>query len=59
VAGDLRVTDVVAERTFWVGCWPGLTREMLDHVAGSIRDFVDRPVRLPRPAGLRAAAGRA
>ena len=54
--GDLTVTDRVAERTFWVGCWPGLDEPMLDHIATSIRDFIERPVEFPRPAALRRAA---
>jgi CDP-6-deoxy-D-xylo-4-hexulose-3-dehydrase len=56
VVGDLKVTDRVAERTLWVGCWPGLTDPMLDFIATSIRDFVSRPVGFPRPAALRRAA---
>lgn len=32
VIGDLPNTNYVAENTFWVGCWPGLTKEMLDYV---------------------------
>lgn len=56
VVGELTVTDRVAERTFWVGCWPGLTDPMLDYIASSIRDFVSRPVAFPRPAALRRAA---
>lgn len=56
---DLTVTDLVAERSFWVGCWPGLTTEMLAYVAASIRDFVATPVEFPRPATLRRAAAAA
>jgi len=55
VVGDLTATDRVAERTFWVGCWPGLTDPMLDHIIGSLRDFVESPVNFPRPAALRRA----
>lgn len=40
VVGDLRNTDVVTERTFWVGVYPGLTREMLQFVIDSISHFV-------------------
>lgn len=40
VVGDLTNTDVVMERGFWVGVWPGLTEEMIDFTAGSIRDFI-------------------
>lgn len=55
VVGALTATDRVAEQTFWVGCWPGLTDPMLDHIIESLRDFVETPVRFPRPAALRRA----
>ena len=42
VVGDLKNTDIVTERTFWVGVFPGLTNDMLDFVADSIIDFVGR-----------------
>lgn len=41
VVGDLDTTDVIAERTFWVGVFPGLTEPMLDFIATSIHEFVD------------------
>lgn len=41
VVGDLATTDVIAERTFWVGVYPGLTEAMLDFIATSIHEFVD------------------
>ena len=40
VVGDLRNTDVVTERTFWVGVYPGLTTPMLQYVIDSISEFV-------------------
>ena len=40
VVGDLTNTDIVTERTFWVGVYPGLTEEMLQYVIDSIVDFV-------------------
>ncbi|MFD8492847.1 lipopolysaccharide biosynthesis protein RfbH [Amycolatopsis sp. NPDC059657] len=40
VSGDLVNSDIVTEQTFWVGVYPGLTEEMLDYVASSIKDFV-------------------
>jgi CDP-6-deoxy-D-xylo-4-hexulose-3-dehydrase len=40
VVGDLRATDHVAEGTFWIGVFPGLTDEMLDFVVECIHDFV-------------------
>jgi CDP-6-deoxy-D-xylo-4-hexulose-3-dehydrase len=40
VVGGLENSDVITERTFWLGVYPGLTVEMIDYVAGTIRDFV-------------------
>ena len=36
VVGDLSETDTVMERTFWVGVFPGMTKEMLDVMAKEI-----------------------
>lgn len=41
IVGDLDTTDVIAERTFWVGVYPGLTEAMLDFIATAIHEFVD------------------
>lgn len=40
VVGNLTNTDIVMNRTFWVGVYPGLTPPMLDFIAESITDFV-------------------
>ena len=40
VVGDLTNTDVVMRRSFWVGVYPGLTKQMLDYVIESISDFM-------------------
>lgn len=40
VVGDLARTDQVMRGTLWIGCYPGLTREMLDYVGDSIHAFV-------------------
>ncbi len=42
VVGNLKNTDIVMMRTFWVGVYPGLTNEMLDFVAHSIREFMSK-----------------
>jgi CDP-6-deoxy-D-xylo-4-hexulose-3-dehydrase len=42
VVGDLKNTDIVMNRTFWVGVYPGLTFEMLDFVAESILEYLDK-----------------
>ncbi len=40
VSGDLVNSDIVAENTFWVGVYPGLTLEMIAYVSDSIKEFV-------------------
>ncbi|AFY59969.1 lipopolysaccharide biosynthesis protein RfbH [Synechococcus sp. PCC 6312] len=37
--GNLKHTDDVMERSFWIGLYPGLTTEMLDYVVSVIKDF--------------------
>ena len=39
VSGDLANTDVVMNRSFWVGVYPGLDRAMLDHIVHCIESF--------------------
>lgn len=39
VSGELPNTDVVMNRSFWVGVYPGLDEAMLDHIAGCIESF--------------------
>ena len=41
VVGDLHNSDLVMNRTFWVGLYPGLTRDHLDHTIASIHDYVN------------------
>ena len=40
IAGELTNTDVVMNRGFWIGVYPGLTAPMREYVAGAIRTFV-------------------
>ena len=42
VIGNLANTDYVMNSVFWVGVYPGLTREMLDFVATVISEFVEQ-----------------
>lgn len=37
-AGELRVTDEIMHRSFWIGVYPGMTDEMLDYMAKTITD---------------------
>lgn len=45
IVGDLANTDIVMNRTFWVGVYPGLTMPMLDFVASSISEFMEKASR--------------
>lgn len=45
IVGDLTNTDIVMNRTFWVGTFPGLTQPMLDYIAESISEFVTAATR--------------
>jgi CDP-6-deoxy-D-xylo-4-hexulose-3-dehydrase len=40
VIGDLATADVIANDTFWIGVFPGLTDEMLDYMIEVIDEFV-------------------
>ena len=39
VSGNLTNTDIVMNDSFWVGVYPGLTKEMLDFVVSKIETF--------------------
>ena len=42
IVGNLTNTDIVMNRSFWIGVYPGLTFQMLDYVVDSITDFMTR-----------------
>ena len=35
--GELTTTDFIMNNTFWVGVYPGMTDEMIDYMAETIR----------------------
>ncbi|MBO4904680.1 MAG: lipopolysaccharide biosynthesis protein RfbH [Lachnospiraceae bacterium] len=41
ISGDLANTDLIMERSFWVGVYPGMTDEMLDHMCRIIAEAVE------------------
>ena len=45
--GDLPNTDFVMRNVLWLGVFPGLTRPMLDHIAGTISRFTAKGATLP------------
>lgn len=40
IVGNLTNTDIIMNRTFWVGVYPGLTEEMMRFIGTSIREFI-------------------
>ena len=40
VVGELKNTDFIMNNTFWIGVYPGMTDEMLDFMADTIKEFV-------------------
>ena len=42
VVGNLTNTDTIMNDTFWIGVYPGMTDEMIDYMAQTIRDFFSR-----------------
>ena len=39
VQGELKNTDFVMENTFWIGLYPGLSKEQLQYSVLKIKDF--------------------
>jgi CDP-6-deoxy-D-xylo-4-hexulose-3-dehydrase len=39
VSGGLQTTDLIAERSLWIGCYPGLDRAALEYVAETFAAF--------------------
>ena len=42
VVGDLQNTDAIMNNTFWIGVYPGMTREMIDYMIKTIRTFTTK-----------------
>ena len=43
--GNLTNSDTVALSTFWLGVFPGLTKEMINYVVESINEFVENKIK--------------
>ena len=40
IVGELKNTDYIMENSFWVGVYPGMTDEMIDYMAETIKKAV-------------------
>ena len=40
IAATLANADIITERSFWIGVYPGLSTEMLDYAADKISEFL-------------------
>lgn len=43
VIGDLKNTNIIMNRSFWVGVYPGMTQEMIEFMVDRISSFVKMP----------------
>jgi CDP-6-deoxy-D-xylo-4-hexulose-3-dehydrase len=34
--------DFIMNNSFWIGCWPGLAKEHIDHIGNVFEDFMRR-----------------
>ena len=41
IVGELKNTDRIMNDTFWVGVYPGMTDEMIDYMAQTIKEAVN------------------
>lgn len=41
IVGDLKNTDIIMNDTFWVGVYPGMTDEMIDYMAKTIKEAIE------------------
>lgn len=42
VNDELLVSNEIMNRSFWVGVYPGLTNQMLDHIVSSVKNFLEK-----------------
>ncbi|MBF0549572.1 MAG: lipopolysaccharide biosynthesis protein RfbH [Deltaproteobacteria bacterium] len=43
LAGELKNTDMIMNRTFWLGVYPGLTPQHIDYIVGCVKNWLRDP----------------
>ena len=39
---DLPITDLIMNNTFWIGVYPGITKEMIDYIGEVFERFIEK-----------------
>ncbi len=52
IAGVLDNTDYIMNHSFWLGVYPGMTKEKLDYILSKIREFTNKTKEAPKDAGI-------
>lgn len=42
VIGELKNTDIIMKRSFWIGVYPGLTEEIIEYISEKIHNFLNK-----------------
>ncbi len=42
ISGELKNTDIITERTFWIGVYPGMTEDRLSYMADTLKKAVNK-----------------
>ena len=45
ISGVLKNTDIILERSFWIGVFPGISDAMMDYMIETIHDFVSSKIK--------------
>jgi len=52
IVGDLTNSDIVTERTFWIGLFPGIGQAHIDYMAETVRSFIASAKTKPLAAAI-------
>lgn len=44
IVGELTNTDIITNKTFWIGVYPGISKSMIDQVVKKFREFINQKI---------------